>query len=888
MGSNSYQWGDPKVGMTLQPDGWILSRRINARTTGQQWLATEGASGKEVIVYFPSSAIVEDEVVLDEWIRRLKRLTKESSPIFQRLFTVVTKGVDWPFAVIESIDGFDLNHFRLSLEDRTIPLSQLKGWLAPLSKALDKAHSEKRFHRSFSPESLVLNKEGELRVLYYGWLALFCELEQRAEGGVSSALPVAFQSPQQLDGRPPRATDDIYAFAATLYELISSQPPFISGDILHQIRQVDADTLQQRLKDLGEEPTRVPNSLNLAIGRSLSKDPLKRFQSVAAFWKSAWSQRTVKAATKDPSDERAEERRLIEEPKPGAVTGSKPKLPMAKIPEIVPDEEEDEKLIREEAAGPYLPTPAMKNGKGFGVVFLLALLVVSIGVGIYVDRYRNIKAVGDSREVEAQLLNRTLPSISTNITKYDEFAALLPTPVENVGWLAVRTEPVSAIAELWLNTQEIPIEQVTPTIFSNLPPGEVEVRLVASGFAETNITSSIVVGQTNRVAVLLQVESQIVSLSSEPQGVAYVLKRGEQEIRSGVCPDEFPLRYGLYQLDYILGERRRTTYLRVGKDQSNESSVLFESGKLAVESNPEDADVFVGSKLVGKTPLTVTNLPPGDHRVIIKALRHRSVMLTASVKKDTETFVSKELEALSFPELQEEWQNSLGMTFVPVGSSRILVGVHEVTRSQYQRFILSRPATPPISSAWETLEPGDRGPKQGQLPVVNISWREADSFCRWLTDYEFSQGLLSAEQQYRIPNDQEWDLAVAQIGGAGAATDSFPWGPWPPSRGVGNYGTIRYGDDDNQVLVQDSVPGLAPVGSFAENRFGLYDLGGNVREWILNANGAGAEQRFVRGGSFLSTERSQLASDYRESLSMEARHKDLGFRVVLSLGEDSE
>ena len=432
------------------------------------------------------------------------------------------------------------------------------------------------------------------------------------------------------------------------------------------------------------------------------------------------------------------------------------------------------------------------------------------------------------------------------------------------------------------------MEQVTPTVFSNLPPGEVELRLIATGFAETNLTSSIIVGKTNRIAISLQIEAQLVSLSSEPHGVSYALKRGEQEIRTGFCPDEFRLRTGLYQLDYILGERRRTTYLRVGKDQKNESTVLFESGKLAVETEPEEAEVYVGATLRGKTPVTVTNLPPGDHRVILKALRHRSIILTASIKKGVETFVSKSLEPLSFPEFNEDWENSLGMTFVPVGSRRVLVGMHEVTRGQYRRFAEKRSPTTVVSNAWEALEPGTETASQDRLPVVNVSWEEADAFCRWLTDHEFSQGLLSREQQYRIPNNEEWDLAVAHSGISGGNGESFPWGPWPPTKGVGNYGIIRYGEEDEQVIVQDAIPGLAPVGSFAENRFGLFDLGGNVWEWTLRGNNAGSDQRIVRGGSFLTAERSELASGYRSSLPMDARQKDLGFRVVLSLGEDSE
>ena len=876
MGADSYQWQPPAVGMVLSPDGWVLSRRLDALTKGEQWLASHPENGQEVIVYFPTEAVVRDEAVFDEWLRRTKTLAKESAKVFQRVLGVMVEGVAWPYALMEFIDGLNLKHFRLSLENRQIPLSQLKGWLKPVGDGLGKEHRAKRFHRSLSPEALLLDREGEIRVLHHGWLAFFCELEQRAAGEVTGSLPIAFLSPQQLDGRPARSTDDVYSFAATLFELIACQPPFVSGDLLHQIRQVEPDSLRERLEDLGEDPERVPESLDRAIARALSKDPSKRFPSVGEFWQAAWRQQAVVEPKASPQPDKASS----PEPKPQAPEAVSRKLPVAKIGQIV-DDDSDAKTdgdLPETAAGPYVPPPPMTSDKRFGVVFGLIVLVAMVAVAIAVDQWRDSKVDGDPNLAGEALLSRSIPSISTNLSTYDEFAALVETP-ENVGWLSVRTEPVPAIAELWLNTREIPIEQVTPTVFSNLPAGDVELRLIASGYVVTNLNSSIAAGETNWVSVNLQVESQLVSLSSEPDGVRYVLSRGSQEVRSGSCPDEFPLRVGLYQLEFRLGKRSKTTYLRVAGESSNESSVVFEAGKLAVETVPEEAEVFLGAELVGVTPLTVTNVPPGNHRLTIKAPRHRSMILSARVEKDIETFVSKELEPMSQPEAQEDWINSLGMRFVPVGSDKVLFGVYEVTRRAFMRFAENAGRGVALSDAWKAPEGGENLSAQLDLPVSNVSWVEADAFCRWLTEQEQSQNLLGSQQQYRLPDDAEWDLAVAEL-------SAFPWGIWPPTPGVGNYGTIRYGEEEAQIVVKDRFSGLAPVGQFIENRFGLYDLGGNVREWCSMSGNPNSEKRMVRGGSYLSVDRAHLASTYRETVPKDSQEPDLGFRVVLSLAND--
>lgn len=879
MGLDSYQWSDLTPGLVLPPKGWVLTRALNGKVIGAQWLAMNPTTGKEVLLYFPPAAVVEDDILFDEWQRRTTRLVEESVAEIQHVEEVVTKGVKWPFAVIEAVDGLDLSHFRLSLESRTIPLPQLKGWLESVSAALDRAHQEKKIHGRLSPESLVLNREGEIQILHFGWLSLFSELEQRAGGELNSSLPIVYSSPQVLDGRTARATDDVYSFAATLYELITSQAPFVSGDLAHQIRHVEPDSPRQRLEDLGEDPDRIPHVLDAAITRCLAKDPSKRFSNVGTFWQAAWEN-----DSSDLSTENVSRSPVIQSRETKEEARSDNDASLANVEPVIrvghPQRKEDN-------ATPYYPPPPMTSDKRFGVAFAGIVVVAIVAIGYFMDQYRDSLVDRDASEVEGELLSNSIPSIATNLATYDEFAALIEVP-DDVGWLAVRSEPVDAIAELWLNSREIPIEQVTPTVFSNLPPGNVEVRIVAIGFSATNIVTSIVAGETNRISAKLQTDVGAVSLTSEPDGVGYVLSRGGVELRAGQCPDEFTVKVGLYQLDYIVGERRKTTYLRVGSKKVNEASVVFESGRLSVESVPAEAGVYLGGHLVGITPMIATNLPPGEHRVIIKAARHRSVVVTASVKRDIETFVSKELEALPFPEPEEEWVNSLDMGFVPIGSDQVLFGIHEVTRGAYGIFAKNIGAGGGVSDTWKSLDANVPVTDAANLPVVSVSSDEARSFCRWLTEGERRKGLLGAQQSYRLPTDSEWDLAVMLASDSNAGVTSYPWGNRFPSESVGNYGRVRFGDSEPERYLSDPFPSLAPVGQFPGNRFGLFDLGGNVREWCLVSGHTDSNLPMARGGSWRDEDQSRLVSEFRESLAADARYDDLGFRIVLSFGEGIE
>ena len=88
-------------------------------------------------------------------------------------------------------------------------------------------------------------------------------------------------SPQQIEGKVARVTDDIYALGATLYELLSGHPPFYQNDIAYQVRNVLATPLSERLADL-EVENDVPPAVAAIIMACLSKNPEKRPQSARA------------------------------------------------------------------------------------------------------------------------------------------------------------------------------------------------------------------------------------------------------------------------------------------------------------------------------------------------------------------------------------------------------------------------------------------------------------------------------------------------------------------------------------------------------------------------------------------------------------------------------
>ena len=129
-------------------------------------------------------------------------------------------------------------------------------------------------------------------------------------------------------------------------------------------------------------------------------------------------------------------------------------------------------------------------------------------------------------------------------------------------------------------------------------------------------------------------------------------------------------------------------------------------------------------------------------------------------------------------------------------------------------------------------------------PVVNISWEEATRFCNWLSEkdglptaYALKDGQWRLRSPvtigYRLPTEAEWAWAARYA--SKKKPTRFPWGDnMPPSAGSGNYADVSAANMVPYSIkaYNDNFRGPAPSGTYAPNELGIFDLAGNVSEWI--------------------------------------------------------
>jgi tetratricopeptide (TPR) repeat protein len=277
-------------GLDVTLRGFAIGQKLFSRYTliktlgrggmGIVWLARDDELERDVALKFLSELIVHDRAVLSELKHETKRSLELTHKNIVRIYDFVQDAQSACISM-EYIDGDTLSNLRIDRASKVFETHELADWTCELCDALDYAHNHARIvHRDLKPSNLMLNSRGELKVADFGIARRLGDSVSMLtnEHGMSGTL--VYMSPQQLNGDRGTHLDDVYSFGATIYELLTSKPPFYSGNIDRQIRETVPPSMSQRREELQIEGEPIADSWEEVVARCLQKEAARRPQSV--------------------------------------------------------------------------------------------------------------------------------------------------------------------------------------------------------------------------------------------------------------------------------------------------------------------------------------------------------------------------------------------------------------------------------------------------------------------------------------------------------------------------------------------------------------------------------------------------------------------------------
>jgi serine/threonine protein kinase len=253
---------------------------------GVVWQAYDEQLERPAALKFLPEALAQDERAFEMLKKETQRCLDLTHPHIVRVHDLVREPQGAGAAIVmEYIAGRTWSALQAERPHRCFHASELRPWLGQLCEALTYAHEKGGvIHRDLKPGNVMITEKGDLKLMDFGisWRVAATQPGTLLEG--VSGTP-AYMSPQQLQGAPPTAADDIYSLGATIYELVTGAPPFAGSlpALMHQILTTEpmSPTAKRAAAGIAEP---LPAPWETTILRCLSKEADHRPKSVRELW----------------------------------------------------------------------------------------------------------------------------------------------------------------------------------------------------------------------------------------------------------------------------------------------------------------------------------------------------------------------------------------------------------------------------------------------------------------------------------------------------------------------------------------------------------------------------------------------------------------------------
>jgi hypothetical protein len=628
-------------------DRYTLKQVLGRGGMGVVWLAHDDVLERDIALKFLPELVTLDKEAISDLKRETRRSLELTHPNIVRIYDFV-QDKTWAGISMEYVAGSTLSALKIEQPNNHFEADDLRPWVGQFCDALSYAHSKaKVVHRDLKPANLMINAENDLKIADFGIARSVSDSVSRVTMRAGTSGTLAYMSPEQAMGQTPKVTDDIYAFGATVYELLTSKPPFYRGDLITQIREIAPPSMSGRRAELDVAGQPIPQAWEHTIAACLAKDPAQRPQSIAEVGELL--------GVRAPSG-------MTRPPTVTATSVRPPEPPLSSRAE--------------------LPPPS--SGKGLLIVGLAVLLVLLVGAGYYFGVYlpaeqarqaeiAKEEAIEKEKEAEAEAAadavkkaqleadaqkaaeaaealrtqqEKQAEEAAAEKAKQDQAAAAAAAEAERLanarGGLIVKTDPEGATVTM--GGADV---QTSPATFKDEKLGTYPIHITLDGYEPVDQTAEIKENQfTDLGTITLPHSMGSIQITSTPPDANYTIRNDALGInRSGTCPDTIQtIPVGTYDITLNRDGWAVKGTATVKKGETASYSSEFSYGSVKITSDPSGASVSENGDDLGETPLVLKNLRPGNHTFYLTHSGYSKGSVSAEVIANDTQEVSATLE----------------------------------------------------------------------------------------------------------------------------------------------------------------------------------------------------------------------------------------------------
>jgi serine/threonine protein kinase/tetratricopeptide (TPR) repeat protein len=238
---------------------------------GEVYLARDSKLDREVALKFLSSFLCRDEECRVRFKREAQAAARLNHPNIVTIFDVGEHN-GRPLFSMEYVEGYSL---RQLIKQGDAPLKEVIQIAVQVCRGLHAAHTRGIIHRDIKPANILIDADNRARIVDFG-LASVSDAAQLTKPG-SLAGTTSYISPEQVSGKKADHRSDLFSFGVVLYQMITSHSPFKKESTAATFNSILNDTPEPLARYRGD----VPEKLQQAVQKLLSKDPTLRYQSAA-------------------------------------------------------------------------------------------------------------------------------------------------------------------------------------------------------------------------------------------------------------------------------------------------------------------------------------------------------------------------------------------------------------------------------------------------------------------------------------------------------------------------------------------------------------------------------------------------------------------------------